>query len=141
MTIKSIVCTLSGAVGAVITGLFGGWSAAMTTLMIFMGLDYLTGIAVAGVFKNSSKSESGGLESRAGWKGLIRKGATLAVVLIAYRLDLLLGTLYIKDAVIIAFCVNEVISLTENAGLMGVPIPETIKKAIELLKKKGGDEE
>jgi toxin secretion/phage lysis holin len=96
---------------------------------------------VAGVFKNSSKSENGGLESRAGWKGLIRKGATLAVVLIAYRLDLLLGTRYIKDAVIIAFCVNEAISLTENVGLMGVPIPETIKKAIELLKKNGGDEE
>jgi toxin secretion/phage lysis holin len=140
MTIKSIICALLGTAGSVIASLFGGWNAAMTTLMIFMGLDYLTGIAVAGVFKKSNKSDGGGLESRAGWKGLIRKGVTLAVVLIAYRLDLLLGTRYIKDAVIIAFCANEVISLIENAGLMGVPIPETIKKAIELLKQNGDDE-
>ncbi|MGN0183357.1 MAG: holin family protein [Candidatus Ornithomonoglobus sp.] len=131
---KNIICTAAGIIGALITQLLGGWTGAMTTLVIFMGLDYLTGLIVAGVFHNSSKSESGSLESRAGWKGLIRKGVTLAIVLVAYRLDLLIGTAYIKDAVIIAFCANELISLIENAGLMGVPIPEPITKAIEVLK-------
>ncbi|MGN6711246.1 phage holin family protein [Anaerocolumna jejuensis] len=81
----------------------------------------ISGIIVAGVFKNSTKSETGALESKAGWKGLFRKGMTLLIVLIAYRLDLAVGTTYIKDAVIIAYIANEVISVTENAGLMGVP--------------------
>lgn len=141
MNIKNIICTATGLIGAFVTQLLGGWTGAMTTLVIFMGLDYITGIIVAGVFHNSSKSESGSLESRAGWKGLIRKGVTLAIVLVAYRLDLLIGTTYIKDAVIIAFCANELISLIENAGLMGVPIPEPITKAIEVLKGKGSDTE
>lgn len=139
ITLKNITCTVIGIAGAAITSLYGGWTAAMTTLLILMGLDYITGLLVAAVWHNSSKSESGGLESRAGWKGLIRKGVTLAVVLVAHRLDLLIGTTYIKDAVIIAFCANELISLVENAGLMGLPIPEVITKAIEVLK--GGDEE
>lgn len=141
MNIKNMICTLTGIVGAVITQLFGGWTGAMTTLVIFMGLDYITGLVVAGVFHNSSKSESGSLESHAGWKGLIRKGVTLLIVLVAYRLDLLLGTDYIKNAVIIAFCANELISLIENAGLMGIPIPKPITKAIEVLKQKGNGNE
>lgn len=141
MNIKNVICTATGLIGAFVTQLIGGWTGAMTTLIIFMGLDYLTGLIVAAVFHNSSKSESGRLESRVGWKGLIRKGVTLAIVLVAYRLDLLIGTTYIKDAVIIAFCANELISLIENAGLMGVPIPEPITKAIEVLKRKGSDTE
>lgn len=101
-----------------------------------MAADYVTGLIVAGVFKKSPKTETGGLESKAGWKGLFRKGGTLLVVLIACRLDIELGTTYIRDAVIIAFLINEIISLIENAGLMGVYIPPPIKNGIDLLKKK-----
>lgn len=139
ITLKNMICYSAGIVGTFVAQLFGGWTGAMTTLVIFMGLDYITGLIVAGVFHNSDKSESGSLESRAGWKGLIRKGITLAIVLVAYRLDLLINTNYIKDAVIIAFCANELISLIENAGLMGLPIPEPITKAIEILKQKSSD--
>ncbi len=135
MTIKGVFCTASGLFGAYISGLFGGWSAALTTLVIFMGLDYITGVLVAGVFHKSQKSESGGLESIIGWRGLCRKGVTLAIVLVAHRLDLLIGTSYVRDAVTIAFCVNELLSLTENAALMGVPLPDAIKRAIEVLKE------
>ena len=85
---------------------------------------------VAGVFHKSGKSETGRLESGASWKGLIRKGMILLIVLIACRLDMLLGTTYIRDAVIIAFCANELLSITENAGLMGVPIPKAITKPV-----------
>lgn len=134
--LKNMLCIIMGMIGGIVSQFFGGWNAALTTLVIFMAIDYLTGIVVAGVFHKSSKSESGGLKSVVGWKGLCKKGVTLAVVMVAYRLDLLMGTTYIKDAVIIAFCVNEAISITENAGLMGVPIPEPIKNAIELLKAK-----
>ena len=136
MSLKNLMCTIAGMIGGFIAQLFGGWTAAMTTLVIFMGFDYITGLIVAGVFHKSGESESGRLESLAGFKGLLRKGVTLAIVLVAYRLDLLIGTTYIKDAVIIAFCANEVISLIENAGLMGVPVPDTITKAIEVLKNK-----
>ena len=125
-----------GILGSIVTLFFGGWSAGLTTLIIFMVIDYISGIVVAGVFKNSPKSESGALQSRVGWKGLARKCMTLLFVLIAYRLDLLVGTNYIRDAVIIGFCANELLSIVENAGLMGVPLPSVITKAIDMLSQK-----
>lgn len=127
---------IMGAIGSAFASFFGGWDAALTTLLIFMGIDYLTGLIVAGVFHRSQKTKSGSLESRAGWKGLCRKGVTLLIVLVACRLDLLTGSTFIRDAVVIAFVVNETLSIIENAGLMGVPIPSIITKAIEILKKK-----
>ena len=139
--LKNVVCYICGVFTAIITNCFGGWSGAMTTLLIFMAIDYITGIVVASVFKKSGKSATGGLESRAGWKGLCKKGVTLLIVLVAYRLDLLIGTSYIKDAVVIAFCTNELISIIENAGLMGVPIPDTITKTIDVLKRNNYDED
>lgn len=131
-----ILSSIVGIIAAFFTTLFGGWTAGMTTLMIFMAVDYLSGIIVAGVFKKSKKSENGALESRAGFKGLCRKGMILIVVLIAYRLDLLLNTTYIRDMVVIGFCTNELVSIVENAGLMGIPLPAIITKAIDVLKKK-----
>ena len=133
---KELICTITGVVGSAIASLFGGWTAGMITLLIFMAVDYITGLICAGVFKSSAKSENGGLESRAGWKGLCRKGVTILVVLVAYRLDLLIGTNYIRDAVVIAFCANELISIVENCGLMGLPLPKPITKAIDVLRNK-----
>ena len=133
---SQVLSMILGAIGAFFTSLFGGWSAGMTTLLLFMATDYISGLIVAGVFKKSQKSESGALESRAGWKGLCRKGMTLLIVMISYRLDLLIGTNYIRDAVIIGFCVNELISIFENAGLMGIPLPQVIVKALDVLKSK-----
>ncbi len=138
---KSMICTSVGVVGSFVASLFGGWDASLTTLLIFMGIDYLTGLIVAGVFHNSQKSENGALESRAGWKGLCRKGVTLLIVLVACRLDVTMGSTFIRDGVIIAFIANETISIIENAGLMGIPIPAMITKAIEILQKKAESEE
>ena len=131
----SILYSTVGVVGGFIAMIFGGWSDALVTLMIFMGVDYVTGLIVAGIFKKSKKSESGALESRAGFKGLCRKGVALLIVLVAVRLDIIMHTTYIRDAVVIAFIANESISIIENAGLMGVPIPGVIAKAIDVLKK------
>ena len=133
---KDGICTAIGVVGSVIASLFGGWDAALVTLVIFMAIDYVTGLLVAGVFHNSGKTENGALESRAGWKGLCRKCITLLMVLVATRLDLVTGTNFIRDAVVIAFIANETISIVENAGLMGINIPPEITSAIEVLKKK-----
>ena len=105
-----------------------------------MGIDYVTGLIVAGVFHNSGKTESGALESRVGWKGLCRKGMTLLIVLIACRLDLIMNTNFVRDAVVIGYIANETISIVENAGLMGLPIPSAITKAIEVLTKKNEKE-
>ena len=85
---KSTILAMIGAVGGIISSLFGGWDSALTTLVIFMVIDYITGMLVAGVFKKSKKSQNGALESRAGWMGLCRKGMTLLIVLIAVQLDL-----------------------------------------------------
>lgn len=134
--IKTAVLAAIGTIGGGIAALFGGWTSAMTTLIIFMVIDYATGIIVAGVFHRSGKSKSGALESRAGFKGLCRKGMILLIMLVACRLDLMLGTGYIKDCVCIAFVVNETLSIIENAGLMGVPIPQVLIKAIDVLKAK-----
>lgn len=138
---KRIVCTTIGAVGSGIAALFGGWDTGLVSLLIFMALDYVSGLVVAGVFHKSNKTDTGSLESKAGWKGLCRKCMTLVFVLVAYRLDLVIGTNYIKNAVIIAFIANELISLVENAGLMGVPLPAVITKAIDILQKKSESEE
>lgn len=134
--IKTAVLAAIGTIGGGIAALFGGWTSAMTTLIIFMVIDYATGIIVAGVFHRSGKSKSGALESRAGFKGLCRKGMILLILLVACRLDLMLGTGYIKDCLCIAFVVNETLSIIENAGLMGVPIPQVLIKAIDVLKAK-----
>ena len=133
---KESLCTIFGVAGAFIARLFGGWDSALTTLIIFMLIDYITGMAVAGVFHKSTKTENGALESRAGWKGLCRKGVMLLVVLVACRLDITVGSTFIKDAAVIAFIVNETISIIENAALMGVPIPGAITQAIDILQKK-----
>lgn len=137
---KSGICTAAGIVGSAIATLFGGWDEALVTLVIFMVIDYVSGLIVAGVFHASKKTESGTLESRAGWKGLCRKGVTLLFVLVAHRLDMAIGVDYIRNAVIIGFMANELISIVENAGLMGIPLPKVIQNAIDILTEKSEKE-
>lgn len=129
-----------GALGATIASLYGGWDAALQTLILFMAVDYVTGLIVAGVFHASPKSRTGALESRAGWKGLIRKGETLLIVLVACRLDAVMATSFVRDAVVIGFICNETISIVENAGLMGLPIPAALTKAVDILKQRSEEQ-
>ena len=133
---RNAISAFAGVIGSAITYLMGGWDLALQTLLIFMAVDYITGLIVAGVFKKSPKTKKGGLSSLIGWKGLCRKGMALIIVLIACRLDMLVGTDFIRDAVVIAYCTNEAISIIENAGIMGVPIPKPITNAIEALQSK-----
>ena len=134
--IMAWVLAAVGAVGGAISAAMGGWSQMLTALLIVMGADYLTGLIVAGVFHRSGKSADGSLESRAGFKGLCRKGAMLLVVLLAARLDLVMGTSFIRDGAAMAFLANELLSVVENVGLMGVPIPKVIASAISVLQSK-----
>lgn len=137
---KDTFCMAVGALGAAIANLYGGWDAALQTLILFMAVDYVTGLIVAGVFHASPKSRTGALESRAGWKGLIRKGETLLIVLVACRLDAVMATSFVRDAVVIGFICNETISIVENAGLMGLPIPAALTKAVDILKQRSEEQ-
>lgn len=135
--IKEILTAGVGALGGLMSWLYGGFGDAMLVLIVFMALDYMTGLIVAGVFHKSSKSETGALESKAGWKGLCRKGMTLGIVMMAALLDRIMGTAYIRDAVVVGFIFNESLSILENAGLMGVSYPRALKNALDLLNQKG----
>lgn len=125
-----------GCAGAFIAGLFGGWSGSLTTLVALMAIDYATGLVVAAVFHTSPKTSTGTLESNACIKGLFRKCYILVLVLVAYRIDMEFGTTYIRDGVCIAYIISESISIVENCGLMGIPVPQRLIDAIDLLKKR-----
>ena len=130
---KATICAAAGIVGALVASFLGGWDTALQTLVVFMAIDYMTGIIVAAVFKASSKSENGGLDSGVGLKGLLRKLAMLCGVTMAYYLDKVAGTDFVRDATCLAFVCNEGLSIIENFGLMGVPIPAPIRNAIDVL--------
>lgn len=138
---KTEVCSLVGAIGGCFMTVFDKGGTALSTLIIFMSIDYLSGIFVAFLFKKSKNSSDGGLESKAGWKGLCKKGMILVFVLIGNRLDMLIGTNYIMNTICIGYIVNELISITENAGLMGIPMPSIIRRAIDILVNKAEHKE
>ena len=133
---KEMVCTVSGLLGSAAVWAFGGWDAALTALVVCMAVDFVSGSLVALVFHKSTKSETGAYNSAYGLKGLCRKGLMLLFVLVAVQLDQLTGADFVRDAVCIGFCSNEVLSIVENLGLAGVPMPEAVKKALEQLQGK-----
>lgn len=138
---KNVILSVIGTVGGCITAALGGWDSAIIALLSFMAIDYITGIVVAAVFHKSNKSASGGLESRAGLKGLCKKCMVLMLVVVANLLDKQIGANYIRDGVCIAFMMNELISIVENASLMGLPIPSVITKALDVLHAKQQESE
>lgn len=133
---KETLCTLSGMIGGALAAAFGGWDAAMTALMVCISADYISGSLVALVFHKSTKSQTGAYNSAYGLKGLCKKGLMLLFVLVAVQLDALMGSDYIRDAVCIGFCSNEVLSIMENLGHAGVPMPQAVIQALEQLQKK-----
>lgn len=134
---KETFCLIAGVVGGFIATLLGGWDSALATLVVFMGIDFVTGLVTA-VMGKSKHSRSGRLNSKAGWIGLAKKFCILLMVVVGVRIDILLGTTYIRDTVCISFCLNELLSIIENTTLMGIPYPPAIKKAIDVLQTKVG---
>ena len=132
---KDMISAAVGVAVGMISWLVGGLDTPVLVLVICMGVDYVTGLIVAGIFHTSPKSAGGGLDSRVGWKGLARKFVTMLIVVVANLADLLLDVGYIRDAVIAGFCANECISILENAGLMGIRIPKVLTAALDKLSK------
>lgn len=139
--IKDTVLVVLAGLGSILANMFGGWDAALRVLVFFMAADYISGLVVAGVFRRSPKSEGGALESRAGFKGLCRKGGILLLVLVATKLDELTGAAYVRTAVCFFFIANEGLSIMENLGLMGVPMLPFMKKMLEAMRDKSSSDE
>lgn len=139
MRIQYILDTAIGVVGALIYLAVGDITAELSTLVWLMLLDMVTGFLVASVFKASPKTTSGSLSSKEMLKGFVRKVGMLMLVAIAYRLDNVLNVNYLKNATTIALIVEECLSLIENIGLMGIPIPKFISSAIDVLNSKVQD--
>lgn len=133
---KQAFCTAVGLLGAAVTWAFGGWDVVLAALLVCMGVDYVSGSMVALVFHKSTKTESGTYNSSYGLKGLCKKGLMLLFVLVAVQMDKILGVDYVRDAVCIGFCANEILSIIENLGLAGVPMPQAVTKALEQLQQK-----
>lgn len=111
------------------TYLFGGWDLALKILITFMVLDYVTGVIYAYVIKT--------LNSEVGFRGLIKKCMILAVLIVGVELDRILGTgnWVFRTLVCYFYIANEGISLLENVGNIGIPIPNKIRNALEQLNK------
>ncbi|MDD6884051.1 MAG: phage holin family protein [Eubacteriales bacterium] len=123
--------------GGAIMGILGGWSPLLTALIVFMSLDYLTGLVAAARGK-SLKTENGYISSRAGFDGLIRKAGIMVVVFMGALLDQALDgeSAMFMSASVCYFIANEGISILENLTLLGVKIPEALRAALELMNRK-----
>lgn len=141
LNVKNTIFAACATVGSWVAALFGGWDGSLKALLLMIAVDYVTGLVVAGVFHSSTKSEGGALESRAGFKGLVRKCGILALVLMAQLVDAITGQDFVRTAVCLFFIANEALSVLENVGLMGVPYPAFLKKMLEVLKNKSENPE
>ena len=139
---KFNICAIVGVVGSGIAHALGGWDAAIQTLLVFMAIDFVMGIVVSAVFKKSKKTDSGALNSGVCWKGIVKKICTLLLVVCGTYADRLVGSDYIRNTLVIAFCTAELISIVELAGLMGImpePVQKVLDKVIDVLNSKKGD--
>jgi len=133
---KEKLCILSGALGGGLAFLFGPWTSDLGALTVCMAVDLLSGIAVALQFHKSKKTPTGAYSSAYGFKGLCKKAMLLSVVAVGHQMDVVLGTGYIRTALCVGFLSNEILSITENAGLMGIPLPKAMTRALDVLKSK-----
>lgn len=116
--------------GAALFALYGGARGDLTALCALMALDYLTGVLRAALGK-SDKSGGGGLSAAAGFRGILRKGLMLLVVLIAALLDTVAGESgLLRGAVVWFYLCNEGISVLENVTALGVPVPGVVRAAL-----------
>ena len=141
MRVKNIIIMIFGSIGSLLSFLLGGFDSVMIALLIFMVIDFLSGLILAIVFKKSKKTESGRLSSQAGILGLTKKIFILFLVAVSTQLDIVLGTTFIRDGTVIGFISMEGISIVENASLAGLPIPKVIKNALEIISKKEKDKD
>ena len=131
------------ALGGLVVGMFGGWTPGSRVLVILMAVDYFTGLACA-LTGHSAKTETGHFWSKVAFLGLLKKGVIMLVILVAAQLDQVMGgsegvTLF-RSAAEFFYIASEGLSVVENAGLLGVPVPKGIRQALEVLRDKNDTE-
>ena len=140
MNLKNIVLVTISAIGGLIVEFLGGVDTMLIALVMFMVVDYVTGLAVALIFHKSKKTEGGGASSKEGFKGIVKKICILLLVGLAHEVDIIVGADYMRSITIMFFVANEGLSVLENAGLMGVKYPAFLVKALEILRDKAEGE-
>jgi toxin secretion/phage lysis holin len=142
LSIKNSVFMIVGVVGGAIASALGGCDKVLTALLVCSSVDYLSGMAVAIIFKKSPKTETGGAQSKAGFVGLVKKAFIFLIIAVIYQIDIVLDSGgFIRYIAIIGFIANECLSLVENVGLMGIKLPPAVVNAIDILKKKSEERE
>jgi toxin secretion/phage lysis holin len=132
--LDNVIKTAVAVSGAVASYLFGGWSSLLSILLTFVVIDYITGVSAA--------AKEGKLNSEVGAWGIVKKVSIFAIVAIAHLIDRALGDSHLfRDAAIFFYLANELISVLENIGRLGAPIPPGLKQAIEILRGKSGDKQ
>lgn len=123
---------LLAGLGGITVGLLGGWDVALQVLVVFVVIDYITGVIAAAI--------EGKLDSRVGFVGIAKKILLFVPIVIAAKLDLVLNTNVLRSIAIFFYLANEGLSVLENLGRVGVPLPEALKRALEQLRKKGEEQ-
>lgn len=121
------ILTISGG----ITGyFFGGWSVLLQILLAFVIIDYVSGLLASGV--------EGKLSSKIGFKGIAKKLMIFCLVAVGHLVDKALGDgSMVQNAIVFFYLGNELLSIVENAGRTGLPVPQQIINAVDVLKGKG----
>ncbi|NRF90495.1 phage holin family protein [Paenibacillus frigoriresistens] len=120
---------ISATLGGFATYAFGEWNELLSLFLMAILVDYITGIA-------ASMKEQRGLNSQVGYWGLARKGLMLLVIMLAHRMDILMDTDLMMTGAIYFYLANEFISITENYGRLGLPLPGFLKQMIQVLRGK-----
>lgn len=132
--IKYVCCVISG----VVIQLLGGWDVWLAALITVICLDILTGIIKA-ILMRSNKSPSGGLSSESMFRGGVKKIFILLMVALGTVLDSIISPeeVFIRTMVVTYYIANESLSILENIGACGVPLPNTLYMILDTLKSHG----
>lgn len=140
MKVKQVISLVIGALTTGLLKVIGEPTQDLKILLLLMVIDLIVGFTVSAVWHKSSKTKSGKVSSKVMFKGIVKKILTLVLVVVAYQIDILLGYNVIRHIAIIAFIVQEIISIIENITITGIKSPEIITKALDVLERSVKDE-
>lgn len=133
--LEVMIGSIGSLVGICITHLFGGWSIGLEVLLLAMIIDYVSGVTAS--FLNPDLL----LDSRVGFKGIVKKAMILLIVATGHLIDAAVGMALVMPMILYFYLANECLSITENAAKAGLPVPEKLKSTLSQLKDKNGKKE